>query len=105
MAYHLWSQPQRYPPLVALSPHRARLSLVPTLGAVAKRNKGSQLPSPVGVAPNPGAGAAFQSIHHCVPIVQKGFVQPGVRVGYRKSRVDGLDNDSERTNGDTLGDL
>lgn len=49
----------------------------PLAGSCGQKKLRSQLPSPVGVAPDPGAGDAFQSVHHRVPIVQKGFVQPG----------------------------
>lgn len=49
----------------------------PHAGSCGQEEGGGQSPSPVGVAPDPGAGAALQSVHHCVPIVQKGFVQSG----------------------------
>lgn len=42
---------------------------------------GKWLPSPVRVVPEPGDGAGFQSVHHCVPIVHKGLVQSGRRGG------------------------
>lgn len=40
------------------------------------RQSKSNSPSPMGVVLEPGTGAGFESIHHRVPIVQKGLVKP-----------------------------
>lgn len=50
-----------------------------TLRGHSCNEEGKWLPSPVRVVPEPGAGAGFQSVHHCVPIVHKGLVQSGRR--------------------------
>lgn len=40
------------------------------------RESKNKLPSPVGMVPEPGAGAGFQSVLHRITIVHEGLVKP-----------------------------
>ena len=51
-------------------------SLISSCTLVYFRESKNKLPSPVGMVPEPGAGAGFQSVLHRIAIVHEGLVKP-----------------------------
>lgn len=46
------------------------------LSPIRFRPSKGKVPSPVGVVPEPGAGAGFQAVHHRLPVAHGGLVKP-----------------------------
>lgn len=78
-------------------PHLTSPSEGPRPGGHGCKGKENPLPSPVCMVPEPGAGAGLQAVHHCIPIVQKGLVQPGRGGGERREECGGETTTGEQT--------